>query len=295
MIKSKIQGSVCSDQVGSLCSDRVGSVSGGQVGSIWTEFPIKGNVMANGNVGISLDRAELFNINENLIGGYDVGIQTTRTKANFSSMITENRFIVVETGVKFTDDLHNMLTVTCNDFRYRDKAIDSKNTDLMEQGTATLSAGNQFKRDATVTPINYIDHTGTATKYYFGPAEANKFSYPNVMNIPKIQAISDRVCKQVFANNCDMFIDVSVKEITNSQTQMTIFPNPSSGHFTVNYGLLPKGDWSLIVHDILGRRISQQKINYTLQTTSLEILSKGLYFVTLESKENRITQKVIVE
>ncbi len=63
----------------------------------------------------------------------------------------------------------------------------------------------------------------------------------------------------------------------------------------IKYTDLPKGNWILSVHDVLGRLITNKKIDNNTDNTTLQINAKGLYFVSLESGNNRITQKVIVE
>ncbi|MBI2722858.1 MAG: T9SS type A sorting domain-containing protein [Bacteroidetes bacterium] len=254
---------------------------------------IKDNVIVNGETALYFDRSEAFSLSGNLIAGFIVGLKTTRTKKGFVSEIRENIFAEVRTNVTFSNDMHNALSITCNTFRYSDRAIKSVATDLAEQGTASLSSGNTFLRAVSGTPINYIDHSGSATKYYFGPAQANLFSYPNVMNIPKIQSVSDRVCKQPFTSACAPF--VLVKENSNPINQLSIYPNPNTGAFTVNFGSLPKGNWSIVIHDVIGRLISTQKIDYSLQSTLVNIEAKGLYFVTLQNGTDKLTKKVVVE
>jgi len=258
-----------------------------------SDLKIIGNVFANGETAVDLRRGEAFEITGNIIAGYKTGIKTSKTKGGFVSGIKENKFIEIITDVHFDNDLHNALEITCNEFRYKDRSIRSVNTDLKVQGTATLSAGNNFISDAAGTPVNYIDHTGTATQYYFGPAEANKFVYPNVMNIPKIQAVSDKVCLQQMSAPCGALI--GIEENNKPNAGFSIYPNPSTGAFTINFSNLPTGNWVINVTDVLGRMISTKKVDSNSESTTLQINAKGLYFVSLQSGGNRITQKVIVE
>lgn len=88
---------------------------------------------------------------------------------------------------------------------------------------------------------------------------------------------------------------VGIHDLTQLTNTINIYPNPSSGIFNLSAGNL-SGNYTLNIHDVLGRLITTQKLNLSSdKIATFEILSKGLYIVTLENKENRITQKIIVE
>lgn len=264
-------------------------VTANKIGTI----TIKGSVFANGTTAIKLDRSKAFTLSGNLIAGYKTAVQTTNTNPNYVSTIKENRIISVEKGFDFNNDSHDMLTIACNYIGYNSKGIYSRNTVLAAQGDATTSAGNVFVKTGGGTPSDYIDHTGSSTSYFYGPMEAGAYLFPTVMNIPKIQAVSDKFCLQQTGFQCKT--PVGIAENTKPEGQFLIYPNPSSGAFTIKWNDLPKGNWMLEVHDILGRMISSQKINTSLESTTLQIISKGMYFVSLQNGSDRITQKVIVE
>lgn len=260
-----------------------------------SDLKIANSVFANGTTAINLDRSELFTISGNLFAGFKTGVQTTKTKADFASTIKENLFFDLETAMKFADDAHNKLDIVCNQIKYRQEGIKSVNTDLKEQGTLALSAGNDFIKTTSVLPSDYVDHTGTATKYYYGPLQTAEFSFPSIMNIPIIQATADRVCPVVYALSCPPWIVGVEEQVNDTKPQMLVYPNPSQGDFIINFSNLPKGNWTLNVHDVMGRLISTKKVDSNSESTILQINAKGLYFVSLQSGDNRITQKVIVE
>ncbi len=259
------------------------------------DLKITGSIFANGTTAVDLDRSETFTISDNIFAGYTTGIRTNKTKPGFTSFIKNNQFIELDKGLDFTDDGHNALSIICNNIKYRQDGIVSRNTDLMVQGTTSLSAGNNFVKTTSMIPSDYLDHTGTATQYFYGPSETTAFSFPGVMNIPIVMAAADRVCPIVFANNCPAWTIGINEQINEIKPQMLIYPNPSQGAFTVNFANLPKGNWTLSVYDVMGRVISSRKIEANLESTTLQINAKGLYFVSLQSGGNRITQKVIVE
>ncbi len=259
------------------------------------DMHIKKSVFANGITAVELNRSAAFSITENTFVGYNEGIKTTNTKPNFVSEIKDNRMIELETAIKFAGgDQHNMLDVFCNDLLYRQKGIESISTDLKIQGSTSMSAGNRFIKITPGAPLDYINHSGTATSYYFGPSETAQFSLPMISNIPVIMAAADRTCKQPFLSVCAPWT-IGIEENVKTTPTFLIYPNPSTGAFTINFSKLEKGNWNLTVYDVMGRLISTQKVDSNSESTTLQIVSKGLYFVSLQSGNNRITQKVIVE
>jgi len=263
-------------------ADKIGTIS------------IKGSVFANGTTAIKLNRSKAFTISGNIIAGYKTGIQTTNTNPNYVSTITDNRIILNDRGLDFNGDIHNLLTIACNIIGYSSKGIYSRNTTLAAQGDPNTSAGNTFIKTGAGVPTDYIDHVGNSTSYYYGPIESSAYLFPNVMNIPKIQAVADKACAMPFASFVCKSL-VGIKESSKENSSFLIYPNPSSGLFTIKYSDLPKGKWTLNVHDVLGRLITSKRIEGNSDNTTLQITGKGLYFVSLQNGSERITQKVIVE
>ncbi len=259
---------------------------------------ISQSIFANGNTAIKLDRAQEFNITENIFVGFKTGISTDATQKNYVSRITDNQFIGMETAMQFVKDEHNMLDVFCNEIRYKQEGIKSTATNLKDQGTTAVSASNVFIKTTSGVPVDYIDHSGSATKYYYGPSDVPAFSFPNISNIPIIQAGADRVCKQTFTVACPSWINpVGIKENINVPSAgFLVYPNPSSGAFSIKLGEEVQGNYVLNIHDVLGRLISTEKVNVSAdKILTFEIQARGLYFVSLQGKEKFITQKVIVE
>lgn len=254
------------------------------------------STFANGETAMELKRSETFAISHNLVAGYITGIKTENTKAGFNSDISQNRLYDVTNAVEFNKDKHDRLNIVCNDFKYRDRAIKSRETDLKEQGTPGGSAGNRFVKDGAVQQENYIDHTGSPTKYYYGPSEASNFTNPNVMNIPMQQAQFDSECSMP-ATNCDPWLLAIDDNEDAGRLSMLVYPNPGTGAFTISLERPVKEDCVLSVHNALGQLVDSITIMRGATSTSFEIMSKGLYLVSIEieTEAGRVTQKVIVE
>ena len=89
-----------------------------------------------------------------------------------------------------------------------------------------------------------------------------------------------------------------VESVTNDDSDIMIYPNP------VNYGeginiLLPYSDCDVNVkiYDSIGRRVSENKSVVSGETIQLSTygLLKGIYFVSVEYKEYRLTSKLIIK
>jgi len=101
------------------------------------------------------------------------------------------------------------------------------------------------------------------------------------------------------ANGCD----VTISNITvDSQLgiggtnwlKLEVYPNPSTGIFTIDLGAIPGFETTLIIRDITGRIIENQVITGQ-QLISLDLSTKadGTYYINLISGENQTTISVI--
>ena len=75
-------------------------------------------------------------------------------------------------------------------------------------------------------------------------------------------------------------------------TVPTIYPNPSSGSFSIN---LPEEDCEITVYNQIGQVMHRQSKANGLTTLNLNSLAKGMYFVTIKSDSLNITQKLVKE
>lgn len=78
----------------------------------------------------------------------------------------------------------------------------------------------------------------------------------------------------------------------NLQCQLGVFPNPSSGIFTVSSGNV-KGPFEIF--DILGESIYSGKLNAGSCQIDLDSVVDGIYFFRLESEVGTVTKKIIIQ
>lgn len=91
--------------------------------------------------------------------------------------------------------------------------------------------------------------------------------------------------------------DVSVKQIaTNSinesnSAHISIFPNPSSGKININSATLVE---KLTIHSSLGQLVFSQYPDSANFEVDLSQLSKGVYYINVNTRKSIITKKIII-
>jgi hypothetical protein len=91
---------------------------------------------------------------------------------------------------------------------------------------------------------------------------------------------------------------MGLDKIVSSQNEIHVFPNPSTGITTVNFELESTQDIILMVQNIAGQEIKHVSLGkrkngiYTLDCTSY---SPGIYFITLQTDSEVLTEKLIVK
>ena len=79
---------------------------------------------------------------------------------------------------------------------------------------------------------------------------------------------------------------------------ITIYPNPAHNYFVIgNYENIDVSNASVVVRDMTGRTVINQKFNRTTTEQKINIasLSKGLYMVSIDTPGHVQTQKLLVE
>lgn len=77
----------------------------------------------------------------------------------------------------------------------------------------------------------------------------------------------------------------------------SLFPNPSNGVFTLQFGESVNGkSYNILVSNILGQIVYSEKIviNYQLDV-NLQHLQKGVYFIQIEGENKKQTQKILIQ
>lgn len=83
-----------------------------------------------------------------------------------------------------------------------------------------------------------------------------------------------------------------VKEITEVQTTDALYPNPTTGAFTIEFSKPLQGAWISII-DNNGKLLSRTKNSGSLVVFDLSSYAAGVYYVRIEEGKNVITKKVV--
>lgn len=82
--------------------------------------------------------------------------------------------------------------------------------------------------------------------------------------------------------------------IDNVFNQLSIYPNPTKGLLNINLNTLLEGETVYSIYDIQGRKIMQKFSNNTNETLNIEKFAKGVYMLSIENGNNKITKKIVL-
>jgi len=84
-----------------------------------------------------------------------------------------------------------------------------------------------------------------------------------------------------------------------NNNNITIYPNPTSGHFTLALNNLPNKEIQVSITNTIGEEIytsQKEKINGNYsKEISLHNISKGIYFVQIKSSEGIVVKKIVID
>lgn len=97
----------------------------------------------------------------------------------------------------------------------------------------------------------------------------------------------------------DIGIDISVEEIP-SVGEVNIFPNPAASYTNINMDLKSSQNINLNVYNMVGQNVYAKAYNslpagthqFTLNTANF---NSGIYFISIEAGDSKVTRKLIVE
>lgn len=75
---------------------------------------------------------------------------------------------------------------------------------------------------------------------------------------------------------------------------MQVYPNPAKDQITIEHSFEIDGSSMLIITNILGEQLLTEPLISTSEKINIESLQNGIYFVTLKSKREIVTQKLII-
>jgi hypothetical protein len=90
-----------------------------------------------------------------------------------------------------------------------------------------------------------------------------------------------------------------ITPIPSTQKVLTVFPNPATGKFSVQFVVKEAGQTILSLFDSQGRLVGEQKVQTTFCENTLDFdikyLPAGLYFLKMVSKNSEISARVMIQ
>lgn len=134
----------------------------------------------------------------------------------------------------------------------------------------------------------YLTPNATYNDSRLGSIQAAKDLFG--VSSPKVQSVIDAWCA-VGVGNCST---AGIKNIEN-EIQFSIFPNPNSGNFNIKINAQLSNSDLITITDILGRQVYQSKLNNTDSEIDLSELGKGVYTVSISTRNGKTAKKVVIE
>ena len=92
-------------------------------------------------------------------------------------------------------------------------------------------------------------------------------------------------------SSCIPVTVIGVKE-NSLASQVTIYPNPNNGIFTVNIGG-KENNSSLVIMDVVGKTIYQESTTAKKAIITLDNIENGIYFIQITNGNQTITKRIV--
>jgi hypothetical protein len=169
-----------------------------------------------------------------------------------------------------------------------------------------LGAGSEFipleslpEYNNGVLKLDAITADTTLLGYIYGGISSTA---PNIffINTGIESSASSTIYKVIMIRNSTTGLDQANKQSTGT-LQMQVFPNPNDGKFIIRFNLKKVEPVTITVTDVHGQLIDQATLNDPAAGENsiinpIRVLTEGgIYFITVETKSERATQKIIVD
>ena len=90
-------------------------------------------------------------------------------------------------------------------------------------------------------------------------------------------------------------MNVGIQELSN--INLSVYPNPTNGNFTVNLNGINSGDYKMNIVDVLGNLVYTENLDVVGESTLIYDLdlSNGMYFISISDGSATTTQRIIIE
>jgi hypothetical protein len=108
-----------------------------------------------------------------------------------------------------------------------------------------------------------------------------------------VYQLGNNTTSSVHGFDCSVAALVGVEDI--KRDAVSIFPNPSNGHFYFDFHDDFSGSYRCTVTTLTGQIVISKQINDKKDVINLTNNTKGIYILTLENETSRLVKKMILE
>ena len=142
-------------------------------------------------------------------------------------------------------------------------------------------------------------------KYWLYP-RLNKYLYGDVLDVGcgvgdllsfRPSTIGVDVNPVIRLNMGNLPIPTSLKNEVDSNTTVSIQPNPSNGEFSLKFKTTERNTYQLNVRNSLGQLVYSETINIQGANTKrfdFSRLNKGVYYISLQNESENIVETVVI-
>lgn len=171
--------------------------------------------------------------------------------------------------------------------------LNTNTEQLVLNGTPTISISGANAADFSVTaaPATAID-PGNSTTFDITFSASTLGVRTASISIENNDAGENPYNFDIMAES---IVPLNIEENNLLKSQLLVYPNPNKGVFTLSYA----GNETLkqvVITDVTGKKIETISLNNFIdeQEINLNNLSKGIYFATVFSSNNKATKKLVI-
>ncbi len=150
--------------------------------------------------------------------------------------------------------------------------------------------------DSTMTLGINSEDTVDNIIYTYGYTTGKKYNITGVVHFEYANWIEPR--NQMDIDSID--VTAGIKNYNNNSTDITVYPNPNNGVFTISVKALSnENNTDIILTDLTGRVVYKEQLDTHTGSGSLPVntsnLEKGTYFIQISNSQSNTVKKVIVQ
>jgi hypothetical protein len=218
-------------------------------------------------------------------GNYKGGIRDQNGKVYYVPKDSTTEFLLYDFTLNQGDEVTYYMESPFSNTMMLDKAtvgrVDTTQIDGINRRRISLGAGKWIEGIGNTMGL-FSEVSDNVSLY---ARELYCMSLNNNILIENMQVLANSK-----AGSCPL--NVSIKEEIRDDLNLSVYPNPSTGAFTVllnnNYA-----DYTISVSNMLGEVLIKEKNNSNKIEIDLSGNPQGIYFISFANDKNIITQKII--